>query len=401
MKNGEIDIKKLSLRHLEQYNDLLRYAFQLTDKILHDHGWESDAIRQSKFPVLERANVLGCFAGEKLISQVAVYPFEMNIHAAVYPVGFVTSVATYPEYSGQGLMSMLLKKSLQEMRERKQSLALLYPYSIPLYRRKGWEIISDKMSFSVPDSQIPRDIEVPGYVCRVPADSGDLINLHSCFAKRTHGCLLRSHLAWEEYWRWDVDDTTVAIYYGADGQPLAYMVYLIKEDIMYIKEMIYLNTEGRKGLWRFIGAHESMIERVRGSNYYSQPIAFTLENSEIKETICPYIMGRIVDAEAFLNSYHFQDTPDPAEITLCISDPLLSWNEGTFHLKIKAGRGILSTVPASNTASMSVGTLTALLLGYKPASELCRLEMIQADAETIRLLDRIVIHEKPYISDFV
>ena len=32
------------------------------------------------------------------------------------------------------------------MRENHRSFALLYPYSIPLYRNLGWEIISNKMN---------------------------------------------------------------------------------------------------------------------------------------------------------------------------------------------------------------------------------------------------------------
>ena len=69
------------------------------------------------------------------------------------------------------------------------------------------------------------------------------------------------------------------------------MVYLISSDIMHIKEMIYLNREAQLGLWEYIHAHDSMIDEVKGNNYYSEPIAFELEDSDIKETIRPYSMG--------------------------------------------------------------------------------------------------------------
>ena len=39
----------------------------------------------------------------------------------------------------------------------------------------------------------------------------------------------------------------VAIYYDAADKPSGYMVYLIKDDIMYIKEMIYLTREAQRG----------------------------------------------------------------------------------------------------------------------------------------------------------
>lgn len=40
-----------------------------------------------------------------------------------------------------------------------------------------------------------------------------------------------------------------AVYHSRDDRLLGYMVYLIKEDIMYIKEMIYLDGETQKRLW--------------------------------------------------------------------------------------------------------------------------------------------------------
>ena len=79
---------------LDQYNALLRYTFQVTEEELTATGWKDDDIKQSKFPVLERADVLGCFDGKNLVSQFAVYPLKMNIYDTVYHVGFVTSVCT-------------------------------------------------------------------------------------------------------------------------------------------------------------------------------------------------------------------------------------------------------------------------------------------------------------------
>ncbi len=160
-------IRPLTTDDLDQYNALLRYAFQVTEQELFDTGWKDEEIKQSKFPVLERADVLGCFDRETLVSQIAVYPLKANIYASVYPIGFVTSVCTYPEYTGRGIMKRLMYQALVHMRERKQPFGMLFPYSIPLYRRFGWEIISNKISFTVKDRQIPSKAKAPGYVRRV------------------------------------------------------------------------------------------------------------------------------------------------------------------------------------------------------------------------------------------
>ena len=394
-------IRDLTTDDLDQYNALLRYAFQVTEQELVETGWRDDEIKQSKFPIIKRADILGCFDGDTLVSQFAVYPLKMNIYQAVYPVGFITSVCTYPEYSGHGIMAKLMAQSLHRMHEKHQSLALLYPYSIPLYRKFGWEIVSNKISFIVKDRQVPAGAKAPGYVRRVSWDNTEFMNLHTTFAQQTHGCLFRNSLAWEEYWRWDEDDTVVAVYYSESGKPLGYMVYLIKDDIMHIKDMIYLNREAQKGLWEYIHAHDSMIDEVRGNNYFNEPIAFDMDDSDIRESIRPYIMGRIVDVETFLEEYRCEYTEQPVRIRMDIKDEVLEWNNRSFTVEFYKGRCRLTDQPSDCSVRMSIGTLTALLLGYKTGAQLYRRERIQASQEAVTCLDDVIFHHAPYISDYI
>ncbi len=236
---------------------------------------------------------------------------------------------------------------------------------------------------------------------RVGWDNADFINLHTQFAQQTHGCLFRNNLAWEEYWRWDEDDTVVAVYYSTESKPLGYMVYLIKESVMHIKEMIYLNREAQKGLWEYIHAHDSMIDEVRGNTYFNEPIAFDMDDGDIRETIRPYIMGRIVDVEQFFEKYPCDPSGKNVCISIDVADSVLPWNNRTFHVLFHKGRCSLTDKKAGYHVSMSIATLTTLLLGYKTASQLCRLERIQGDAASVRCLDDVILHKPPYISDYI
>ncbi len=56
----------------------------------------------------------------------------------------------------------------------------------------------------------------------------------------------------------------------------------------------------KKGLWEYIHAHDSMIDEVHGNTYFSEPIAFEMDDGDIKESIRPYAMGRIIDIEEFI-----------------------------------------------------------------------------------------------------
>lgn len=401
LPNTDYEIRYLTTDDAEQYNALLRYAFQITEQELSMYGWRDDEIKRSKFPILKRADVLGCFDCDTLVSQIAVYPIKMNVYNAVYPIGFVTSVCTYPEYTGNGIMKRLMLKSLEHMRQKRQSLALLFPYSIPLYRKMGWEIISNKITYSVKDRQIPKKAAAPGYVRRVAWENEDFRNLHTQFAATTHGSLFRNALAWEEYWRWDEDDTVVAIYYNAGGEPAGYMVYLIKDDVMHIKEMLCLTNEAQNGLWEYIRAHDSMIDEVRGSSYASEPLAFSLEDGDIRETIRPYIMGRIVDVEQFFARYPCSPAARNTVIEFEIEDSFLPWNSKNVQILFHEGECSVVQMPTQNKIKLSIATLTTLLLGYKTAIKLYRMDKIHGKEDVMHLLDDVLLHEIPCISDYI
>lgn len=401
MKKKNFKMKKVSIEHLEQYNQLLRYVFQVTENDLNKIGWEEKDIQLAKFPTLEKANVLGWFDRDTLISQVAVYPMKVRIFNRTYDMGGLTGVGTYPEYSNQGLMHKLLYQVLNEMRNKKQFISYLYPYSIPYYRRKGWEIISDKITYEICDYQLPKRQQVGGDVRRVSTDSDSLKEAYHRFAYQTHGALLRDDLAWNEYWLWDSDDLMAAIYYNEDEKPDGYVIYWIADDIFHIKDIIFLNEDARLGLWNFIGAHFSMISKVIGNTFTDEPLAFLLEDANIKETISPYFMARIVDFEQFIQLYPFKTSIIDREWTFTLHDPLLSWNQGTFTLKIsKNGKGSTRRSLKKCHDKIDIQTLTTMLLGYKRPDYLHKIGRIECTPQTIDMLEDAIEQQTPYFSDY-
>ncbi|MEF3311077.1 GNAT family N-acetyltransferase [Paenibacillus sp. GYB004] len=394
-------LRQVEPRHGEQFNDLLRYVFQVTDRDLQTFGWENREIAQSKLPILRHADVLGWFDGDKLISQLAVYPFQVNVFGHIYEMGGLTGVGTYPEYANRGLMNKLMLHALSHMRDRKQSISYLYPYSIPYYRRKGWEIISDKLTFEVQDTQLPKLRSVPGNVERTPIEHPDIKTIYDHFALQTHGAMLRNELAWEEYLRWDLDDMTAAIYFDGNDQPTGYLLYWVAEEVFYIKEMIFLNEEARTGLWNFISAHFSMITRVKGSIFKDEPLAFLLDDGDIKETIAPYYMARIVDIRMFVEQYPFQFQERDSTLVFKLHDPMLEWNQGTFTLTVDcSGKGRLDEGGTNPSVSFDIPTLTTMLMGYKRPTYLSKIGRFQSDQASVHLLEKLIIRERPYFSDY-
>ncbi len=402
-RNGDFLMRELTEADLEQFNDLLRYAFQVTTDELVKSGWEDDEIKYAKTPVLKSAYVLGWFYKGTLASMVVVYPMRVNIYDEIYEMGGITGVATYPEYAGRGLIHSLMKHALRHMRENGQSISFLYPYSIPFYRKQGWEIASDKITYTIKDTQLPKMRPVAGMVKRVDLDDEDLRNVHQYFTMQRHGALIRGQLEWEEYWRWDNEDMVAAVYYNDKNKPLGYVVYYIENEIFYIKELVYLNNEANYGLWNYISAHFSMIEQVKGFNYTGEPMAFLFEDSEIVETIEPYIMARIVDVREFLMRYPFQMLQKDFRLHFKVEDPVVPWNNGNFLVYWEDEEVVCERVEENdsvNVVELNIQTLTTMLMGYKRPTFLYNHARLKTEYYMVHLLERLIPVEKPYFSDY-
>jgi len=393
--------ENLELKHIDQFNELLSYVFQVTEADIEESGFENKrAFIRSKRPILEVSKVFGWFHENKLISQIAIYPCEVNIHGARYKMGGVTGVGTYPEYANHGLMQDLIIVALDNMRKNKQWISYLYPYSIPYYRRKGWEIMSDKLSFKIRDTQLPKQIPVSGMVERLPVDHPDVFSVYDKFAQQNHGALFRSDFHWEEYWRFEnEDERTAAVYYDSNHEPRGVLFYWVAEEIFHVKEMFYLDQEARNGLWNFISAHFSMIYWVHGDIYKNEPLAFLIEDSQIKEQIEPYFMARIVDVKEFLQRFPFVGTADAFHFI--IEDPVAPWNNGVFALTWdEQGKVRVLNEPIGKSVRLNIQTLTCLMMNYRRASYLARIERLETDEETLKSLERIIPNMEAYFSDY-
>ena len=77
-------MRPVGSEYMEQYNALLRYVFQVTDQELNSIGWQEKEIIRAKFPTMEKADVIGWFDNDNLISQVAVYPMQVQIFGKTF-----------------------------------------------------------------------------------------------------------------------------------------------------------------------------------------------------------------------------------------------------------------------------------------------------------------------------
>ena len=128
------------------------------------------------------------------------------------------------------------------------------------------------------------------------------------------------------------------------------------------------------------------------------PLAFLLEDSQIKEQIEPYFMARIVDVKEFIQRFPFSGTAE--DFHFIVEDSVAPWNNGVFGLTWRDGHLSIVNEPIGKMVRLDIQTLTCLMMNYRRASYLARIERITTDEEMVKTLERIIPNMEAYFSDY-
>ncbi|WP_127532470.1 GNAT family N-acetyltransferase [Paenibacillus kobensis] len=394
-----VEIRNIPEQHYEDALDLSSFAFQiqLTE--------EERAGRRAKFKPEER---WGAFEDGKLLAQLTLLPLHIYLNGRKYAMGGIAGVATWPEYRRQGLVSKLLRHSLQTMREAGQTVSLLHPFEFYFYRKYGWEMLTEYRKYTIASHLLPARVQVPGTVERLARPDTELLaSIYEPYAERYNGMLSRSADWWTEriYVR---KKGQTAVYRSEDGQPQGYIIYDVKESVMTIHELVHSNETARRALWTFIANHDSMAKEVTVIAPIDGDLALLLDNPRVKQEIVPYFMARIVDNEAFIAQYPFLSTGSPHDVYMRIHDRDAQWNDGWFHLHVdNVGSGVMSRVAEvqdaerlANTVECDIQTLTSIMFGYRRPVRLKQLEKLTGSERAVQCLEQLIPTANTFLYDF-
>lgn len=378
-----IEIRPLNSNEFEDSLELSQFAFQY--EVAPD---QIEVIKERQ--ELEPAQRIGGFSDGKLAAQLTILELQTYIGGKAFAMGGIAGVATWPEYRRQGLVSQLLKHSLQQMREKGQTISYLHPFAVGFYRKFGWELFTDNKKYKINTALLPARSTYNGTIARQPIDDPLLAGLYDTYAKQYNGPLVRT----EAWWKYRVKNPKkghAAVYYGVDTAPQGYVFYEVKNRILHIHELIALTEEARQGLWSYLAQHDSMIDHAEITVAVDDQLAYLLPNPRIQIEIQPYFMARIVDAAAFLEQYTFLSGIEET-ILLDIKDEHAPWNNGLIELHLSSDGSASVTavqeaeIVGSTSISITIGTLSAILLGYRRPAELSRYEKITGDSSAVARL---------------
>ena len=316
------------------------------------------------------------------------------------PMGGVAGVAVHPDARGSGVAGRLLRTLADAMQERGQGISALFPTTVGLYRRLGWEV-SGTLDETVLTTRALADAGAAPGAPKVTVRSADpdeaatVHELYSRWAAGGSGALTREGRGFPDGRGVAFESDVVAVATAQDGTALGYVSYDRGRGYDERAELV---------LWELV-AHEpaaacALLESVgrwhpvAPSTRWHGP---TAELARLLPTLVPAPvrsrpwMLRVVDPELAVSARGWATDLD---LRLRVSDP--ERGDRTWHLRVRDGQGHLE--PATGDApTLHTRGLALLFAGAADTSAVRRLGLLDGPLPG---LDAAVAGPVPALLDY-
>ena len=349
----------------------------------------------------------------KLATTLATLPFTVRLNGSPVKMGGVTAVGTLPAYRRQGLLRQVMTQALETMRERDQSLAILWASMGAIYQRFGYGLSTSQVRYSFDPriSQFNAPASHKGSIELMEKEEAfPLIkqNYIQWVQDKNLG-IHRSTILWQaSTLRANVKEHPVycALYRNTDGEVTGHAVYQTNEghfpdpgpdQVMSVSDFIARDMDSYRSLWDYLRAHD-LVRRIDINGVAEDDPApeLLLEPRVLQRKTSDGIWMRVVDVEKALPQRPYGSR---GELTIAIpEDSVCPWNVGTYLMETDGKTTSVQRTQGKADITTTANVLASLISGYRSASHFAKACQLEArDAESLRTADAIFRSEHaPY-----
>lgn len=146
---------------------------------------------------------LAAFDGDTIAGVTGICTFTMAVPGGTLPVAGVTAVSVLPSHRRRGILSSLMKRQLNDIHERGESVAALYASESGIYGRFGYGMAAGELRIRIekPGGGFNRDTpQDPALRIRVVKPAGvraELERFHASIVDRRPGRYARNAAFWD------------------------------------------------------------------------------------------------------------------------------------------------------------------------------------------------------------
>ena len=331
--------------------DELRQAMKAVEAAFGEEQKEEDLDRHQK--AMPRDRFLVAYDGAIPVGTTASLPFELTVPGGELAAGGVTWVGVLPSLRRRGILSQMMKRQFDDLRERGEPLAILWASEAAIYGRFGYgisaptvQLDADRSRFSLRDDPGPK-----GAVRLIDREEAARVlpPIYDAVRARVPGFTSRSELLWDlyrladpEHWRRGAGPKFYAVL-EFDGEPVGYALYRIKLDWqegfaksqVKVVETCATSDAAERELWRFLFGID-LIERIQGRHDPGSPLFLMIvDPRSLKLRVTEGLWLRLVDLDAALTGRTYATD---GSVVVDVRDELCPWNAGRWRMGTDAGR---------------------------------------------------------------
>ncbi|GEO46479.1 GNAT family N-acetyltransferase [Companilactobacillus kimchii] len=375
----------MEIKHFTNKSDL-KQSISLRKYVFHSAYTEQKA--KDYGCLLDMADKIGEFKDNKLLGQVLNLPIKINIYNNEIPAVGINHVGVYPENRSLGIASDLMVESLKSAQNHGQIVAILEPFAPSFYRKFGYDLFTERISYRVPLKNYPKFKKDKSFrVVRKPRcelDDIEIENIWKCYqivASQTHGMQLRDKTWWQRH-NYQYPNLNYGFVY--DGKRITgYVSYRLNGTTMEIIDFIYLSNDIRQQLWSFLTAHGSNVFEIIGVSTSNHNLSYDFNDPRIEQQLWLNTMIRIVDLKEFLKLW-IQSFSLKSEITFSVEDKFAPWNNGTYKLE---GTLVKCDEMEDGFEKITMQQLAAIFLGPLSQEQLVQFMKPDKDSSLLKLIN--------------
>jgi predicted acetyltransferase len=374
----DVEIRPVTSDEFEAY-------IRATERAFGHHPSPDEVANEGK--IFEPDRSLAVFDGDRIVGTTGAFSLEVTVPGGALPMAGVTEVGVAPTHRRRGLLTMMMRRQLDDVRDLGEPLAGLWASEGAIYQRFGYGMATFACEIEIerPWTGFARPYESRGSVRLVEKD--EAVRLMPSILERvadvTPGMWKRSQAFWEhnfadlERWREGASALFFAVHESPEG-PDGYAAYRVKhkwpggvpKGTIKIKELMATTTEASAQLWRSCFDHDLMGTVEAWPRPLDEPLLHMLANPRaLGLRVGDGMWLRLVDVPKALASRQYS-TND--RVVFEVRDSFCPWNEGRYELE--GGPDGASSKPVKGEADVAVeaADLGATFLGGVRFSQLHR-----------------------------
>jgi len=303
---------------------------------------------------------------------------------------------------GSGVALGMLREVFVEARREGLAVSSLYPSTVALYRKAGYELAGHYCATKLTLAECPRFRSALALDELGKEDEPAVEQLYAAVASERAGYLDRAPYNWDRV-RTARGAAVLGVgVRGANGlEGYAYLRHSPSSGFpndLKLSDFVAATPAACLKLYDFLACHRSTSEHALWYGGAADARLFPLPDKIYQVSVESRWMLRILDVGRALEQRGYPDVE--RELSLEVSDDVLPENGATYRLRVAGGHALVERTSGAGNVRLDVRALAALYTGFISAPELARAGLVSGSPRALASLSLLFAGPPPALADY-